>query len=203
MENLFYLVFVGAAVQAAGTFHYLRDTLRGTTQPNRITFLLWAVSPLIAFAAALSDGVGWAILPVFMAGFGPLLIFLASFVNKKAYWQLRKFDYGCGFFAVLALLLWAITREPLVAIFFAILSDGLATLPTLIKSWRFPKSETGIAYLASLFCALTGFAALETYALSEYIFVSYLVIANVLLVIAVYRVRLKWWWRGRTRAYRS
>src|SRR5690348_16544499 len=39
-------VYVGSAIGALGTAVYLRDTLRGTTKPNRVTWLLWAVAPL-------------------------------------------------------------------------------------------------------------------------------------------------------------
>ena len=189
-QYLPYLVFVGAAVHVLGSLAYLRDTLRGTTKPNRVTFLLWAIAPLIGVAAAITAGVGWAILPVFMAGFGPLVIFFASFVNPNAYWKLEKFDYTCGLFSVLALVLWAITQQPLVAIILAIVSDGFATFPTLIKSWRYPETETAIAYATSLFSALTGFAAIQTGAISEYIFGIYLVVANLLLVLAVYRRKI-------------
>jgi len=67
-----YLVFLGAAVNIWGAFFYIRDTLRGETKPNRATWLMWSIAPLIATVAALSQGVGWAVLPVLMAGFGPL-----------------------------------------------------------------------------------------------------------------------------------
>jgi hypothetical protein len=50
---------------------------------------------MIATGAALSDGVRRAVLPVFISGFGPFLIFVSSFVNKKAYWKLEKSDYIC------------------------------------------------------------------------------------------------------------
>jgi hypothetical protein len=55
---------------------YLRDTLRGTTKPNRVTWLLWAVAPLLAAAVELSEGVGLRALPTFMVGFMPLLVFV-------------------------------------------------------------------------------------------------------------------------------
>ncbi len=78
-----YLVFAGAAVSVSAAFFYIRDTLKGDTKPNRVTFFIWAVAPLIATAAGLAKGVTWAVVPVFMAGFCPLLIFLSSFANPK------------------------------------------------------------------------------------------------------------------------
>ncbi|MBI2452851.1 MAG: hypothetical protein HYV55_01300, partial [Parcubacteria group bacterium] len=91
-----YLVFVGAFVQLLGGAVYIKDTIWGQTKPNRVTWFLWMLAPYIGTAAAIADGVSWAILPVFMAGFIPMCTLLASFVNKKAYWKLGTFDYACG-----------------------------------------------------------------------------------------------------------
>ena len=182
-----YLVFIGTAIQFVGFYYYLRDTLKGETKPNKVSFLLWSIAPLIATAAALSNGVRWAVLPVFTSGFCPLLIFIFSFVNKKAYWKLETFDYSCGFFSILALVLWAITRQPIVAIIFAIISDGFATVPTLLKSWKFPETETGFSYIASLLNSMTSFAAIKIWNFSSFAFPIYLVVFNGLIVLAIYR----------------
>lgn len=190
VKMLKYLVIVGALVQLAGILSYMRETLRGATKPNKVTWLMWSVAPLIATFAAISDGVSWSVIPVFMAGFGPLLVFIVSFVNKKSYWKLETFDYLCGFCSVLALVLWAITKEPVIAIIFAIASDGFATVPTLIKSWKFPETETADAYTTGLFNALTSFAAIKIWSFSSYAFPAYLVIINTFLTLSVYRIKL-------------
>jgi len=186
-EYLSYLIFVGAAVQMIGVFFYIKETLKGNTRPNKVTWLLWAIAPLIAAFAAISDGVKWSVLPVFVAGLGPLLIFLASFVNKKSYWKLEKIDYACGIFSVLSLILWWITKEPIVAIIFSILSDALAAIPTVVKSWKYPETENVNNYAACLFNALTSFSVIKTFNFTEIAFPIYLVLINAILVIAVLR----------------
>lgn len=185
-----FLVFVGVAVQLIGIISYAKETLRGDTKPNKVTWLMWTVAPLIATAAALSDGVSWAVLPVFMAGFGPLVVFIASFVNPNAYWKLERFDYLCGFCSLLALVLWGITKEPNVAIVFAIASDGFAAVPTLIKLWKYPETETVSPFTAGLFSALTSFFAIKIWSFSSYAFAIYLVIINILLISAFYRRKI-------------
>jgi hypothetical protein len=185
-----YLVFAGAAVQVAGKFFYARETLRGNTKPNRVTWLMWFVAPLIATLAGLADGVTWAVLPVFMSGFGPLVVLIASFANPRSYWRLERFDYLCGLCSILALVFWGITREPAVAIVFAIASDGFASIPTLVKSWHYPETETAHAYAAGLFNALTSFAAVVTWSFSAYAFPAYLVVINASLIFAIYRRKL-------------
>lgn len=185
-----YLVFIGAAVQLLGIFSYIKETLRGNTKPNKVTWLMWSVAPLIATFAALADGVGWSVLPVFMAGFGHLLVFIASFVNKNSYWKLETFDYLCGFCSALALILWGITKEPVIAIVFAIASDGFAAIPTLVKSWKYPETETAAAYTTGLFSALTSFTAIKIWNFSSYAFPAYLVIAETLFILSIYHRKI-------------
>ena len=188
-----YLVFFGAALNLSGVAVYIKDTLKGTTKPNRVTYLLWSIAPMIASGAALVSGVRWAVLPVFMTGFGPFLVFLASFVNPNSYWKLRSYDYICGVFSVLALTLWGITSNPIIAIVFAIISDAFAGLPTLIKSWTNPETESGIAYFLAMLGTLTTFAAIKSWAFSEYGFASYIIFMDGLLTLAVYRNKLTRW----------
>lgn len=186
-----YLVFLGGTVNILGTIHYIKETLRGRTQPNRVSYLMWSIAPMIAMTAALAHGVRWAALPIFFAGLPPLVVFIASFVNPNAYWKLTLFDYLCGFFSLLALILWGITKEPIVAIIFAIVSDGFAGLATLVKAWNRPESESGITYLGSLFNGLTGFFAVKSWILAEYAFPIYIVISNSLLCFAIYRKKFR------------
>jgi len=186
-----YIVILGALVNLVGVFIYIVSTLKWNTKPNKVSWLIRAISPLIASGAALSDGVHWAVLPVFMSGFGTLLVFIASFVNRKAYWRLEKFDYICGVCSVLALVLRWITKQPTIAIIFSIISSWFATVPTIIKSRKHPHTESAAPYIAWLFSAATSVFAMETFGFSEVAFPLYIVIANGLLIATIFRGKLK------------
>jgi hypothetical protein len=143
-------IYLGTAIGAAGAAIYLRDTLRGTTQPNRVTWLLWAVAPLLAAAVALNGGAGLRALPTFMVGFMPLLIFIASFHNSASVWKVRRMDYACGAVSVIGTVVWLVTRNGVLAISAAIAADFLAGVPTLMKSWTHPQTETVHSYIGAL-----------------------------------------------------
>lgn len=146
--------FLGAAIFAFGSIGYFLDTLKGKVKPNRITWFIWALAPLIAFTAQIQEGVGiHQSLLTFTVGFIPLLILGASFINKKAYWKIGKLDIVCGILSLVGLSLWQITGTGLIAIFFAILSDGLAAVPTVIKSFKFPETENYVLYFANAISA--------------------------------------------------
>lgn len=158
----------------------------GGAKPNKISWLLWSIAPLIATAAAMSDGVRWSVLPVFMSGFAPLLVFIVSLFCPQAYWKLEKFDYLCGLFSFLALILWLITKQPLIAIVFSIASDGFAAVPTIKKSWFFPESETHTPYSTGVFNSLTSFFAISTWSFAALLFPVYLVFVNSAILFSLY-----------------
>ncbi len=143
-------VYVGSAIAALGTAVYLRDTLRGTTKPNRVTWLLWAVAPLLATVVELDEGVGLRALPTFMIGFMPLLVFVASFHNPESVWRIRRIDYACGAMSVVGTVVWLVTRNGVLGISAAIAADFLAGIPTLMKSWTHPETETVHSYLGAV-----------------------------------------------------
>jgi hypothetical protein len=185
-----YLVFVAAFATLVATFLYIRSMFRGGARPNRVSWLMWSIAPFIATAAAVSSGVGLAVLPVFMSGLSPLLIFVASFFAKKAEWKLGSFDYVCGVLSGLAIVLWYVTRDPDAAIVFAMASDGLAAIPTLTKAWRYPETESAWPYIVGVFNALTSFEAVNIWVFSALAFPAYLVAINILLFFSVYKKKL-------------
>ncbi len=179
-----YLVLVAAAASTLAALAYIRSMFKGRAKPNRVTWFMWSVAPFIAAAASLSSGVGWAVIPVFMSGFSPFLIFTASFFFKGAFSRLSKFDYACGILSALALALWYLTQNPNVAIFFAITSDALAGVPTIAKVWRNPETESLWPFTVGMFSPLTSFLVAPTLSFSQVAFPAYLTAIN-LVILAV------------------
>lgn len=157
-ENFIYL---GAALNLVGSTGYVIQTIKGKTKPNRVTWFLWALAPMIAFGAMLGEGVSvLGGLMTFMVGFGPLLVLIASFVNKKSVWKITTFDIVCGILSLVGVGLWFITRTATIAIAFSILADALAGLPTLVKSFKEPETESSLVFfLGAISAAITILAA--------------------------------------------
>jgi hypothetical protein len=185
-----YLVFPAAVLSLFAALVYIRSMFKGDAKPNRVSWLMWAIAPFIATAAEISNGVGWSVLPVFMSGFGPFLIFTASFAAKKAYWKLTKFDYACGAASALALVLWYFTKNPNVAIVFAIGSDAIASIPTLTKAARQPETESSWPFTTGIFGAIASLAAANLWTFGEYAFPAYLLIINAVITLSIYGKRL-------------
>ena len=182
-----YIVFLGAILVLIGSAEYIINTIKGKTKPNRMTWLIWSIAPIIGTIAAVSNGVTWAILPTFMAGFGPLLVFVVSLFNKKSYWKLGGGDYLCGALAILALVLWAVTKDPNIAILFSILADLFAAIPTLIKAWRYPETESGLIFIFDILGQTSALFVMKRWDFSESAFAIYLLTISTCIATGIYR----------------
>lgn len=178
-------VIIGALIGTAGAIAYLLDTVKGKVKPNRVSFLLWAIAPMIAFAAQIKQGVGLESLMTFSTGFLPFLVFIASFTNKKAEWKLTKFDLACGFLSVAGLIVWLITKVGNVAIFFSIVADGLAAIPTLVKAYHYPETEIAWPWLATCFGVTLTLLTLSEWTFANSGFILYIFTINLMIFVCV------------------
>lgn len=178
-------VIVGALFNIAGSGTYAYNTLRGRTKPNRVTWFLWALAPLIAVSAQWLEGVTWAALMTFMVGFGPLLIFMSSFVNHKAFWKITKLDIVCGSISLLALVLWLVTGEGLVAIVFSILADLIAGIPTIVKAFNEPETEHPSVFRNGAISAAITLLVIDEWTFANYGFALYILLICLVLYILI------------------
>ena len=185
-----FLVLVGIGLSVIANSAYIRDTLKGVTKPNRVTWFMWALAPLVGSIIAFYSGADpWVTSRVFIAGALPLLVFLVSFINTQSYWKLTQFDVLCGLLSLLAFFLWLLTRQSGLAIILAITADVFASIPTLIKAWNHPETETGIAYVLYSLSFIIVLPAIPVWNVENAGFQIYLLFINTLLTVFVYRKR--------------
>ncbi len=190
MNYTHWLVILSAIISIAGSYAYLRDTIKGKTQPNRVTWSMWAFAPLLGTIVAISANADmWATVRTFLAGFLPLIIFFGSFFNKKSYWKLTFFDLACGATSLVAIFVWLIISSPKMAILLLVIADGFAALPTLRKAWLKPETETKITYAAGFLGVVLILPSIPVWNIENSAFQIYLLIVNFILLIAVFR---KW-----------
>jgi hypothetical protein len=148
------------------------------------------LAPFIGVFFQLKAGAGLSALPVFMAGFGPLVVIIVSLFRKSSIWKITKLDMVCGFLALMALVFYILTHNLGISILFAILSDGLAAIPTIVKSWKFPETETAAVYLPGIFNNTLGLLIIKNWTFSIYSFNVYFILINLIIVFCIYRKKL-------------
>ncbi len=185
-----YIVYLAVIIQLCGVAYYIKGMVYGVTKPNLVSWVVWALAPFIAVWLQLKAGAGLAVLPVFMAGFNPVLVILTAIIIKKGYWKITTFDLFCGLFSLLALLFWILTKNLSISVLFAILSDGLASLPTIKKAWLYPETETSMAYTAGLSANVIGLLIIKNWIFPVYFSGVYFIIINIIIIFAIYRRKI-------------
>lgn len=189
-----YIIFFAVGINLIGQILYIKSIAQGHARPNLVTWIVWMLAPFIGVFFQLKAGAGLSVLPVFMAGFGPLIIIIAALIKKNNYWKATAFDVYCGILAVFALLCYVFTHNLGVSILFVIMSDVLASVPTIIKSWRFPETESSSAYTGAIVSNVIGLLIIKTWSFSIYSFSVWLIVLNLGLAIIIHRKKIINWY---------
>ncbi|MFA5095144.1 MAG: hypothetical protein WC447_00570 [Candidatus Paceibacterota bacterium] len=184
------IIFVGVLVNLLASLWYIKTIFHGNTKPNLVSWVIWMLAPFIGFFLQIKAGAGISTLPVFMAGFGPFLVIIFSLFKKNAFWKIQPFDLLCGLFSILALIIYITTSNLGISVFFAVLSDLLAYIPTFIKSWKFPETESSSTYSASIFSNVLSLLVIKNWIFAIYSFPIYLILANLLEVYFIFHKRI-------------
>jgi hypothetical protein len=183
-----FLVIVSASLLLWGGYAYFRDTLAGKTKPNRVTWFLWALAPLVSLGAAFSaDADIWASVRVLVGGVVPAAIFLGSFANRESYWRLTWFDWFCGGLSSTALLFWLLANSPLIGVLLATAANTFASIPTFIKAWNFPETESRLIFVVSFWSTILIIPAIPVWTIANSAFQIGLIVTTGAMLLAIYR----------------
>ncbi len=180
-------VYVTLVLNLGASAHYIAMILGGTVQPNRASWLMWAIAPAVVFAAELDQGVGLRAVMTFGIALGPLLVVIASYATPSAYWKLGVFDWACGGLSGLALVFWAITESADVAIVLSIAADALAAIPTIRKSVTHPHTEHWLFFLMVSLGGLLTILTIQRWTFADWAFPVYIFVFPGLLALLIWR----------------
>lgn len=169
-------VIVGFAAFAP----YILDMLRGKTKPHAFSWLGWGIIETVAFFAQINKGGGagaWA-----TVSSAVIIFFIAGYAFFKKQTTIYKTDWAALGGALLGILLWLITRDPLLAVILVSVSDALAFVPTFRKSYFLPEQETLKEYGLSAVKWTLAILALSNYSLTTWLYPASLIFTNSLFV---------------------
>jgi hypothetical protein len=181
-----YFAYLTIPIGLLGAFFYIKETLLGRRKPNRMTWIFWSIAPLVGVYVAYHSGVALPLLlSTFMAGFSPMLVVIASFFNKNAYWKTTPFDIGCGVLSAIAIIVWITTKNGVASLTFAILADFFAGLPTIIKAWRHSDTESTGPYTSGIFNQIITFLIITNFSYLNLSFPIYFLLVNGVIVLGI------------------
>lgn len=118
---------------------YVKSILREETKLSPVSWFGWALLYAIAAAAQASKGLDWSLVIMVIGTFSTTTIAIVALRTGHVVWT--PIDRFCIGTAILAVILWAITGEPLTALVLSLVADLAVSLPTLYKTYREPSSE--------------------------------------------------------------
>jgi hypothetical protein len=177
------LGYIATIISFGSYIPYFISIFKGTTKPHAFSWFIWALLTAIAFAAQLTDhgGAGtWVTASTAIACFA---VFALALVKGKR--DFSSFDWWALASALLAVLLWYFTKNPLLSVILVTLIDALGFLPTFRKGYFDPRGEAISLYMFSTLKYILGIIALENLTVVTWLFPASLVLTNGLFVLMV------------------
>jgi hypothetical protein len=148
-----------------GFLPYIIGTLKGTTKPNKATWLIWAVMGLIIAASYYSAGARES---AYLPGAYAIGIFAVAALSLRfgeKGWT--KLDIFCLIGAGAGLLAWWATNEPAFALYLTIAIDAIGFIPTFRKAYAEPGSEDRLAWAIFLLADILNIFAIGEWTLAS------------------------------------
>lgn len=160
-----------------GNISYFLDTLKGKSRPNVVSWGLWTLIISIAVSAQFAAGASWSVTLLLATLLGNAAIVVLCFLGF-GYAKYDSVSWACLVLALIAILLWIITSNPIVALIFSAVADFVAAVPTLFKAWHDPFSEEPTAWCIYAGAAALSLAATTTFNLANALFPIYLFVLD-------------------------
>ncbi|ETB63884.1 TPA: hypothetical protein DIC38_01885 [Candidatus Nomurabacteria bacterium] len=168
-----------------GIVPYFFSIHKKEIHPHNLSWLGWAFITFIGGLAMLSEGGEWSVIILFANTLSCVLVVIYSVYKKVGVWSTTTYDYMFFGLGILGVVLWQITDIALVAVVCAVLADLFFGIPTIIKTYKNPKSELALAWG---FCSLAGLFSLfavNNFMPIEFLYPLYLFIFDTLVLLLV------------------
>jgi hypothetical protein len=157
-----------------GGFPYLRDIHNKRTRPHILSWIGWSFVTGLGASAILAEVSTWVAGLLIANSILCLTVAIYSAVKKVGVWSASKYDYILFGLGILGLVLWMIFDMPIIALICSIIADFSFGIPTIIKTYKDPSSETPFIWVTAVLSALLSLFAIESISFNEVAFSSYL-----------------------------
>jgi hypothetical protein len=168
---------------------YSLAIIRGRVKPHRTTRFVLLVISILATASLFAQHNQVAIWLAAIAALQAIAIFSLSLKQGMGGWS--KSDIVCLVLALAGIVLWQITKNPVIALYFAVAADFIGMIPAIIKTYRWPKTEIWIFFTLDVFAAIFSLLALKQWTITEYLYPLYIMFINLFMAILIVTPRPK------------
>lgn len=152
MPMLLVLGYLSGILGVLANVPYIIDTLKGKTKPHRVSWAIFLLINLINLVSLMASGATNSLWLVIGFSISQFVIVVLSI--KKGTGGLGRLEVTCMIGAGLGIGLWMYFNNPLVAIICNIIAVSIALVPTIIKAYKEPHTETKSTWLIGALGAL-------------------------------------------------
>ncbi|TAJ12888.1 hypothetical protein EPO56_03645 [Patescibacteria group bacterium] len=174
---------VAALLAIVGNLPYLIDIVKGRVKPHPYTWLVWTIVSFIIFFGQVAKGAGIGALPTAASEIFTIIIFIFSL--KYGFKGITKTDTIFLVVALLGIIPWILTKDPTLSVIFAVSIDLIAFIPTLGKTWRYPKTETPILYSMNVLRHILALFSLQAYNIATTLHSIAMIIVNSIMTVMI------------------
>ncbi len=182
---------IAIIISLLGYFAYFRNIFKDKTKPHVFSWLIWGIVVGIEFFGQVAGSAGAG---AWVTGISAFVCFaIAAISFNKGNIDITRIDKFSFAGAILAILLWIITKDPLFSVLLGILIDALGYIPTFRKSYKHPNQETVITWFMNGLKFVFALLALDKFTFLSSVYPIYLVVSNWILVIwiLIRRIQVK------------
>jgi len=177
------LATLAGVIALAAYVPYVIDIVKGRAQPARSTRIMFMLLLLVTLLQQHAVHSGWLMAVTVGELIGAACLFVLAF--KYGEGGFSRLDIACYGLLVVDMALWFSTGSALLALHLSVLADFIAFLPTLVKTWRRPHSETPLFFAIGVVAPLLNIFAAGTYGYGVLLFPVYLVIINLAVLVMI------------------
>ena len=145
---MFPLVILAGAIEVSTAIPYIIDIRKGKTRPAIVSWSTWLLLSAIAAAASFAEGATAS--GVIASALVVECFMIILFSLRKGHFSYTRFDGFCQLGALLGIMAWYVTSDPLAAIITFVITDLIGAFPTFRHSWRRPLEETVYTFTLSI-----------------------------------------------------
>ncbi|NOZ38532.1 MAG: hypothetical protein GXP11_10845 [Gammaproteobacteria bacterium] len=169
---------------------YIRSIRQGKTRPHVFSWVIWGATTFVVFLAQLADKGGAGAWPIGVSGIITIYVAYLAYM-KKSDSTITRTDWIFFTAAMMSLLLWYLTSDPLWAVVILTMVDLVGFGPTFRKAYVRPFEEQLTFFVIMATRNLISIMALEYYSLITVLFPAVTGIACLkFILMVVYRRRM-------------
>lgn len=174
-----YIAISGCLALVSSTVYCL-SIYNGKTRPHRTTRFILLLDTCLSTASLFAHGDRVAVWLSGVSALQAIVIFALSIKYGMGGWS--RSDIACLIIALIGIVLWQVTSNPLLALYFSILADLVGMVPAMIKTYRFPETEIWIFFALDIFAGIFSLLALRQWGIADFSYPLYIMLINAVMV---------------------